>query len=72
MLEQELEEKVDSGESNQFAHYAEKNSITEGYVLGTPILTMCGQILVPSRDPEKFPICPACKEVMDALFLSGD
>jgi len=59
----------DSDDSNQFAHYADKNKITEGYVLGTPVIAICGRIFVPSRDPEKFPVCPVCKEIMNALFI---
>lgn len=68
-LDFKLEE---SDDSNQFAHFADKNKITEAYVLGTPIIALCGRIFVPSRDPEKFPTCPICKEIMDALFLSPD
>lgn len=70
LLEKNSTQEADSGESNQFAHYAEKNEVTEAYVFGNPILTMCGKFLVPTRDPNKFPVCPSCKEVMDALFLS--
>jgi hypothetical protein len=65
-LEEEFED------SNQFAHFADKDKITEAYVLGTPIIALCGRIFVPSRDPEKFPLCSICKEIMDALFLSPD
>lgn len=62
--------KEDSDDSNQFAHYADKDKITEAYVLGTPVIAICGRIFVPSRDPEKFPLCSICKEIADALFLS--
>ena len=63
--------KSDSKESEEerFAHYAEATSITEGYVLGTPVVAICGKIFIPSRDPEKFPLCPICKEIADALFF---
>jgi len=57
------------GDENRFAHYAESTSVTEGYVLGTPVLAICGILFVPSRDPKKFPICPICKEIAEALFL---
>lgn len=72
-LELEITEKQDLEDENRFAHYAEKVSITEGYVLGTPVLAICGKVFVPSRDPKKFPICPICKEIAEALFFnSGD
>ncbi len=56
----------------RYAHFAESVSVTEGYVLGTPVQAICGKMFVPSRDPEKFPVCPICKEIMAALFLSND
>jgi hypothetical protein len=60
---------VDLEEENRFAHYAEKVSVTEGYVLGTPVLAVCGKLFIPSRDPKKFPLCPICKKISEALFL---
>lgn len=70
VLDKVEEETVLSGEDRErFSHYAEKNEITEAYVMGTPIVALCGKIWVPSRDPKKFPVCPMCKEIMDALFL---
>lgn len=70
-----LEDKTqtnDTDEDNKVAHYAEASSVTEGYVLGTAVLALCGEIFIPSRDPEKFPICPICKEIVDALLLGAD
>lgn len=71
-LELEDLEKQDLEEENRFSHYAEKVSITEGYVLGTPVVALCGKIFVPSRDPKKFPLCPICKEIAEALFLGEE
>lgn len=56
----------------RFAHYAEAVSVTEGYVMGRPVLAICGVLFVPSRDPKKFPICPECKELAEALFIEGE
>jgi hypothetical protein len=64
-----VESDTEEAEEEHFAHYAESASITEGYVLGTPVLAICGKIFIPSRDPEKFPLCPICKEIADALFF---
>jgi hypothetical protein len=62
--------KNETNDENKFAHFAEKTSVTEGYVLGTPVLAVCGKIFIPSRDPKKFPLCPICKKIAEALFLS--
>ena len=63
---------IDKGDENKFAHYAEKVSVTEGYVLGTPVLAVCGKLFIPSRDPKKFPLCPICKKISEALFFSEE
>jgi hypothetical protein len=60
------------GNEEHFAHYAEAASVTEGYVLGTPVIAICGKIFIPSRNPERLRVCPICKEIMDALFLSSE
>jgi hypothetical protein len=63
---------LESEDINRFAHYAEKVSVTEGYVLGTPVLAVCGKLFIPSRDPKKFPLCPICKKISEALFFSEE
>jgi rubrerythrin len=76
MTETDLLERTDlktkEGEEEHFAHYADSTSVTEGYVLGTPVLAICGKIFIPSRNPERLRVCPICKEIMDALFLSSE
>ena len=69
LLDTDLERETESGDSNEFAHYAEAASVTEGYVLGTPVLAVCGKLFIPSRDPKKFPLCPICKKISEALFF---
>ena len=63
---------LENNGENKFAHYAEKVSVTEGYVLGTPVLAVCGKLFIPSRDPKKLPLCPICKKISEALFFSED
>ena len=61
--------RTDGDDSEIFSHYAEKDAIVEAVVLGIPIVALCGKIWIPSRDPDKYPICPKCKMLHDALFL---
>ena len=47
------------------------------HVTGTPVIALCGKVWVPSRDPERFPVCPECKDIWESLDgdegdLSGD
>jgi len=62
-----IEHPVDTknNESEQFAHYANAAKVTEGYVMGTEVRALCGKVFIPSRDPEKLPICSECKEIKE-------
>jgi hypothetical protein len=62
----------DTDDSEDFAHYAEAAKVTEGYVMGTPVIALCGIEFVPYRDPLKLRICPICKSIVDALYLNHD
>jgi len=65
-----VEYEYEEGDHDKFAHYAQKDQITEALVNGLPIVALCGKIWVPSRDPDNFPICPRCAELYKTLFLS--
>ena len=75
-----LEQKVEAtprtsfgdGDHERFAHYAPKDKILEAMVTGTPVKALCGKVWVPSRDPQKFPVCPTCKEIWDGLAPGED
>jgi Protein of unknown function (DUF3039) len=41
-------------------------------VNGTPVIALCGKVWVPSRDPERYPICPECKKIWESLKGGGD
>lgn len=59
--------KVDDGDHDRFAHYVKKGKILESAVSGKAVRALCGKKWIPSRDPEKFPICPICKEIYSGL-----
>ncbi|HYO41008.1 MAG TPA: DUF3039 domain-containing protein [Nocardioidaceae bacterium] len=58
---------VEPGDHERFSHYVEKEKLTEAMVMGTPVVALCGKVWVPSRDPEKFPVCPECKDAWEQL-----
>lgn len=39
--------------------------ILEARVNGTPLTALCGHVWVPSRDPEKHPLCDKCVEIFN-------
>lgn len=70
----QLEEKVllDQGDHERFAHYVQKNKIVESAVMGSAVVALCGKVWIPSRDPQKFPVCPTCKEIYEGLKPGDD
>jgi Protein of unknown function (DUF3039) len=55
------------GDHERFSHYVAKDKLTEAMVEGTPVVALCGKVWVPSRDPQRFPVCPECKQVWEGI-----
>lgn len=58
---------IEPGDHERFSHYVKKEKIVESAVMGTPVVALCGKVWVPGRDPQKFPVCPVCKEIYEKL-----
>lgn len=69
---QEQEQKTDDGDHDRFAHYVRKDRITQAALDGTPVIALCGKVWVPGRDPDKYPVCPECKEIYQGLREPND
>ena len=69
---QEQEQSTDDGDHDRFAHYVRKNKITQAALGGTPVIALCGKVWVPGRDPEKYPVCPECKEIYEGFREPND
>lgn len=63
----EQEQQVEPGDHERFAHYVRKERIMQSALSGKPVIALCGKVWVPGRDPNKFPVCPICKEIYDGL-----
>jgi hypothetical protein len=74
---------TDEGDHERFTHivlegYTPKegdfvalgNSVVEGMINSTPVTALCGKVWVPGRDPQKYPLCPTCREVATSLGWS--
>ena len=59
------------GGHDRFAHYVRKDDAVRGVVDGVPIRALCGKVWVPSRDPDRYPVCPRCKELRSLLEQRG-
>ena len=66
-LEETRTQPADEGDHEKFSHYVPKDKLTEAMVMGTPVIALCGKVWVPSRAPEKFPVCPDCKDIWESM-----
>lgn len=65
------EERLSEGDHDRFAHICRKEDITRAHVTGEAIEALCGKKWVPTRNPDNFPVCPACKEALESIQNSG-
>ena len=76
LLEHEVEAtprtSAGDGDHDRFAHYVRKEKVVESAVTGTPVTALCGKVWVPGRDPQRFKVCPACKEIFERFGPAGD
>ena len=66
-VEQEEDLRYEDGDHERFSHFVPKERLTEAMVMGTPVIALCGKVWVPSRNPDRFPVCPECKEIWETL-----
>lgn len=72
VLDRELEEllrseQLEDGDHDRYSHYVKKDKILASALSGKPVIALCGKVWTPGRDPEKFPVCPTCKEIYEKL-----
>jgi len=72
VLDRELEEllaqeQIEDGDHDRYAHYVQKEKILRSALSGKPVIALCGKVWTPGRDPEKFAVCPTCKEIYETL-----
>jgi len=53
------------GDHDLFSHYVKKDAIARAAVEGVPAVALCGKQWVPTRDGEKFPVCPDCHDIYE-------
>ena len=66
-VEQDEDLRYEDGDHERFSHFVPKERLTEAMVMGTPVIALCGKVWVPSRNPDRFPVCPECKEIWETL-----
>jgi len=67
IVEEQVQPSTGDGDHDRFSHYVPKDKLVDAMVNGTPVVALCGKVWVPSRDPQRFPVCPECKEIYETI-----
>lgn len=67
LTKSDVELHTGSGDHELFAHYYDTRIYDklECSLSSKPIMALCGKVWPGQRDPDKFPICPECEEIVD-------
>lgn len=68
---EETRQQVEPGDHERYAHYVRKDKIVASAVSGHPVVALCGKVWTPTRDPGRFPVCPACKAIYESMRGGG-
>lgn len=63
----DLDPRLDDGDDERLSHYVRKEDILRSAVDGVPVTALCGKKWLPGRDPDRYPVCPRCKQMMGML-----
>jgi hypothetical protein len=58
-------------EEGKVAHIIRKDDQMRGYVMGEEVTALCGEKFIPTRDPERYPVCEGCKQALMLMRASG-
>lgn len=67
VVDERTDLRTEDGDHERFSHYVPKDELTEAIVMGHPVIALCGKVWTPSRDPQRFPVCPECKDIWEGL-----
>jgi hypothetical protein len=59
---------ADADTGDELFHYVRKAKIAESAVMGTMVQALCGEVFPVTKVPKPgSPVCPACKEIYEAM-----
>ena len=58
-------ELTEEDEQPDAAHIVTQKDLIESQISGKPIRALCGKLWVPKRNPDNYPMCQACVEVLN-------
>lgn len=64
-IDRNVEHDISDSERDRFAHIVvPAGAVTESYITGSTVTALCGKTWTPTRDPEKYPICKTCADII--------
>lgn len=58
---------TDVDDDQRLTHIVTNEAWELGYLYGQEVEALCGYRWVPSRDPERYPVCQPCVEVAEQI-----
>lgn len=55
----------DVGSPDDMSHYCRKEEIARAAVEGGLVVALCGVLFRPLRDPQNYPVCQRCAELLE-------
>lgn len=62
-----LDQVTEPGDHDLFSHYVSKKEWGNVLLNGGTVTALCGKVWYPTKDAQKFPVCPPCKEAWKKL-----
>lgn len=66
-IEQVVTQPTESGDHDTFRHYVKKHDLERAILDGIPATALCGKKWLPTKDPDRYPTCPECKDIWASL-----
>ena len=57
----------DTDDEGRLAHIGRAGDVSRAYVTGEMIEALCGKRFVPTRDPNRYPVCPRCSAILRGI-----
>ena len=58
-------------DGDEFAHFARREDIVRASIEGGRVTALCGFKFQPVRDPQRFPVCQKCKDLVEMAEQLG-
>jgi hypothetical protein len=55
-------------DSDSVAHIIKKSDWEKAYIMGEPVMALCGKLWVPHKNPDNLPMCGRCTETFREIF----